>query len=347
MELSHLSKTYLTLGALMASALLVEAVRRVARRHILDVPNERSSHKVPTPRGGGLGIAITVLLGAVACGLLGLLPLSLQGSLPWIALGGVLLTAVSFLDDLRSLPARVRFGVQLIAVAVAIWRLDPSSALGLSRGLSFDLGVVALAVWGLWGVGLCNAYNFMDGIDGIAGLQAVVAGFGWATVGVWQGKPELAVLGMLVAGAAAGFLLHNWHPARIFMGDVGSVLLGYLFAVFPMLLGGADSLLLGVLFVWPFVFDTTATIIRRLFRRENILQAHRSHLYQRLVISGLKHSTVARLYGLLALVGVALGLAVRARYLHPALPLGVLAVLAGALVMFTRQRERTTESAQP
>jgi UDP-N-acetylmuramyl pentapeptide phosphotransferase/UDP-N-acetylglucosamine-1-phosphate transferase len=161
----------------------------------------------------------------------------------------------------------------------------------------------------IWIVGLTNAYNFMDGSDGIAGAQALVAGASWACLGWLAGLPTLAGLGLLLAGGSLGFLLHNWPPARIFMGDVGSAFLGYSFAILPLLaLAGQRSLaaaspVLGLLPVWPFVFDASFTFLRRLRHGENVFAAHRTHLFQRLLIAGFSHRFVLLLYGSLATVG--------------------------------------------
>ena len=161
-----------------------------------------------------------------------------------------------------------------------------------------------------WVVGLTNAYNFMDGIDGLAGSQAVIAGVGWAGLGWLRGEPLVSLLGLLVAGSSLGFLLHNWPPARIFMGDVGSAFLGFTFAALSVLAAQQNPRLAvaGILLLWPFIFDTIGTFLRRLRRRENVFAAHRSHLYQRLVIAGYSHRTVTLLYSGLALVGLVLAL---------------------------------------
>jgi UDP-N-acetylmuramyl pentapeptide phosphotransferase/UDP-N-acetylglucosamine-1-phosphate transferase len=176
----------------------------------------------------------------------------------------------------------------------------------------------------LWFVGLVNVYNFMDGIDGIAGLQAVVAGVAWAIIGTVLSLPLVQLTGAVIASAALGFLTLNWHPAKIFMGDAGSTVLGFLFATLPFLAtveGGerlgargerlelTRSLIIGAILVWPFLADGIFTFLRRLKNRENVLQAHRSHLYQRLVIAGHSHTRVTVTYGCLAFLGAVLALA--------------------------------------
>ena len=162
----------------------------------------------------------------------------------------------------------------------------------------------------LWIVGLTNAYNFMDGSDGMAGSQAVIAGLGWACLGWLADFPLLADLSLLLAVGSLGFLPHNWPPARIFMGDVGSAFLGYSFAVLPLLglrAGGplaSLSPILGLLLRLAVCLrHRVLTFLRRLRRGENVLAAHRSHLYQRLIIAGYSHRFVLLLYSGLAIIG--------------------------------------------
>jgi UDP-N-acetylmuramyl pentapeptide phosphotransferase/UDP-N-acetylglucosamine-1-phosphate transferase len=159
-----------------------------------------------------------------------------------------------------------------------------------------------------WIVGLTNAYNFMDGVDGMAGGQAVAAGVGWVILGLLTGQLVLVLLGGCLAATSLGFLIHNWHPARIFMGDVGATFLGYSFAAITVMathdvprLG-----LAGVLLVWPSIFDTGFTVLRRLRRRENIFAGHRTFLFHRLTSAGWSHATAALLYIPLPILGAVL-----------------------------------------
>lgn len=265
-------------AALAASALLVPGIRRIAR---LDVPNERSSHAVPTPRGGGMAIVLITLAGGIYW---------MTPRMAAVFAAALLIAAVSFADDLRHLPATLRLAVQVIAALVVAVLFAP-------------LIWVPLAVF--WIVGLTNAYNFMDGIDGIAGGQAVVAGLAWAWLGTTAGQPALAAIGLLIAGSSAGFLLHNWQPARIFMGDVGSAFLGFTFASLTVIGARANPKLAvaGALVVWPFVADAAFTFLRRAWRRERVMEAHKSHIYQRLHQRGLSHAAVASIYIALAAAG--------------------------------------------
>ncbi len=284
-------------------------VQWATRRQILDVPNERSSHTRPTPRGGGLVIVLLSTGGLLLAWLLK--PASFPPGLPGYLVGAWLVAGVSWLDDLRSLPNRVRFTAHLVAAIVAMWAWGYWSRITLPGAGDVRLGWVGLPITLLWIVWLTNAYNFMDGIDGIAGGQAVVAGIGWAALGWMTGQPLAGLLGLLLAASSLGFLGHNWAPARIFMGDVGSAFLGYTFAVLPVVAAQTNPRLAaaGVLLVWPFIFDTTFTLLRRLRMKENVFAAHRSHLYQRLVIAGHTHRSISFLYIGAGLVGVLLALA--------------------------------------
>ena len=222
-------------------------------------------------------------------------------SLPILLQPGCLLASVGGVPALATHAA----GALLILFAVGFW---PSVDLPFVGSVHWGWLGVPLAFF--WVVGLTNAYNFMDGIDGLAGSQAVIAGVGWAGLGWLRGEPLVSLLGLLVAGSSLGFLLHNWPPARIFMGDVGSAFLGFTFAALSVLAAQQNPRLAvaGILLLWPFIFDTIGTFLRRLRRRENVFAAHRSHLYQRLVIAGYSHRTVTLLYSGLALVGLVLAL---------------------------------------
>jgi Fuc2NAc and GlcNAc transferase len=300
----------------ITSATAVRFLRGWAvRRALLDEPNDRSCHRIPVPRLGGAAFIPLVL---VAVGSLN--PAGFASALSWAALGGsAALYAVSLVDDLRPLSTGVRFGVHFavagLVLGVALGSLEALT--GSSTGVFvawLQPGAAGYWLLALWFVGLINVYNFMDGIDGIAGLQAVVAGVAWASIGTVLSLPVVQLSGAVIASAALGFLSLNWHPAKIFMGDAGSTVLGFLFATLPLLAtveagGRLDlirSLTIGAILVWPFLADGIFTFLRRLKNRENVLQAHRSHLYQRLVIAGHSHPRVTVTYGCLALLGAAL-----------------------------------------
>ncbi len=309
-------------GASALSAWLITgAFRRWAlKKRLLDYPNERSSHMRPTPRGGGIGIVLVILVMGIAwlVASAGRPPLSFfepfRAAL--ILASGILVAVISGLDDLRrGLTPGFRLGIHTAAAGLVLLGVGAWGRLDLPFVGSVGLGGLGAAAELVWIVGLVNAYNFMDGIDGIAGLQAVSAAAGWFAVGLISGDSGLATAAVVIGAAAIGFLFLNWPPAKIFMGDVGSVSLGYVFSVMPIVAGRSLSGSLserapvaGFLMVGPFVMDTAFTLFRRLARRERLSAAHRSHLYQRLVITGLPHRTVAVLYFVLGSVGSLAGL---------------------------------------
>ncbi len=304
----------LTTLAMIASAVFVYFIRRWGLKHLLDIPNERSSHYVPTPRGGGLGIVVTTL---VLFGMALLTGDYSEGhaSLPLLIFLGCagVIALIGWIDDRADLSAKARLliqlGISVIAVlvvgAVTQVELQPLGVVVLVPPLAYLINVV-------WVVGGTNIYNFMDGIDGIAGVQALIAGGAWSVVLLSHGQIELALFAALLAASSLGFLFLNRPPALIFMGDVGSTFLGFSLAMLPLLAfartGDPRALGLGGLFIAPFVLDGAFTVIRRAIRHENVLKAHRSHVYQRLVIRGYSHRQITGLYALYALASAGCGL---------------------------------------
>jgi Fuc2NAc and GlcNAc transferase len=279
--------------ALVATGLTL----RYARHRLLDQVNERSSHRMPTPRGGGLGLVLGI---AVAWSI------SLFVTETWsIAAGSVLvgvfiLTGLGWWDDHVGLSARARLPFQLLVSALAVWAIGVPSLLMISdwsiEAQPWLLITVALfcTAW------LINLTNFMDGIDGIAGGQGVIAGIAGSLLAL----PPWNSLGLAIAGACLGFLWWNRPPARIFMGDVGSTTLGLVFAVLVLVqVRSGVAIEVALLPMAPFVLDATCTLVRRIWRHERLSQAHRSHLYQRLTRHWGAHLPVTCLYSGLALLG--------------------------------------------
>ena len=290
--------------ALISSVILTGLVRRLA---VIDIPNERSSHSRPTPRGGGISLVVITIIGLICSQMIWRIT-TWRGLLFYVG-AAMLISVVSWLDDLQSLSAKIRFLAHFIAAGLVISEWGYWQELHLPILGNIQIGQFGLLLTLLWIVGLTNAYNFMDGIDGIAGGQAFVAGIGWAVVG-WMIHVELIfAIGGLLAASSLGFLFYNWPPAKIFMGDVGSAFLGFTFAVVPLIAVRSTAnnrnlmIWIGFLFVWPFILDTGLTLLRRISKRENIFQAHRSHLYQRMVIAGYSHQLVSLFYIGLATLG--------------------------------------------
>ena len=288
---------------------VLEYSKWAIKKRILDIPNERSSHTKPIPRGGGIVIAVLTLGGLFLLQVFG------SGSLWKVVLGFMLgacmISGISWVDDLHSLPVGIRFTVHSLAAVIGI------ASCGYWHTVSFPLigqihlGLVGLPLTFFWIVGLTNAFNFMDGIDGIAAAQATVAGVWWSVFGWLYLQPLFLVLGLCLACSSLGFLVHNWPPARIFMGDVGSAFLGYTFAMLPIMAkdslspaGGWDgSFLAGILITWPFLLDTTFTFFRRLYNGEEVLRSHRTHIYQRLTIAGYSSGCISLIYLGLSIMG--------------------------------------------
>jgi len=250
-------------------------------RFALDRPNERSLHERPVPRTGG----VAVLAGAAAA-------MAFGGTQLWLPLAlALLLAAVSFADDLRGMPVGVRLVAHVLAAGVFVWyALSP---------LALWQAVILVVAIG-W---LTNLYNFMDGSDGLAAGMTTI-GFGaYAVAGFLAGETALGTVALCIAGAAAAFLVFNFHPARIFLGDVGSIPLGFLAGALGVQ-GWRDEawpLWFPLAVFAPFIADATITLARRLARGERVWQAHRDHYYQRMVRGSLGHRGTAYVaYALMA-----------------------------------------------
>lgn len=325
-------------GIAVVSVLLTGALRRYAlARSLLDIPNARSSHSVPTPRGGGLAI--------VASFLAALPVLGMAGALSWPALwalagGGALVALVGFVDDHGHIAVPWRLVIHFAAagwVLIKLGGVPPVALFGFSAAQSGPLALGVMAVYVVW---LLNLYNFMDGIDGIAGVEAICVAGGGALLYAWVGQPGQAMVPLTLGAAVSGFLVWNFPPARIFMGDAGSGFLGLILGALSLQAGWeapalfwAWLVLLGV-----FVVDATLTLARRLARGERVWEAHRSHAYQHAARRCGRHLPVTLAVGAINLLwllpialwvssgGVSGGLGVVIAYA----PLGVLAWQLGA-----------------
>ncbi|HZH05547.1 MAG TPA: glycosyltransferase family 4 protein [Lautropia sp.] len=319
------------LAALASFVLGRLLIRQAPRLGLQDLPNARSSHRVPTARGGGTGIVAAFLL-ALPLGLPGNLPGSWNVLLPLAA--GVMLALVGLADDLRSLGLAVRLTAQALAVSVVLASLgwgaasSAESDIGLLSivmnlpavsewlsvhappGIVMTLDLLLLPVLLLGGLWWINLFNFMDGIDGLASTQALFMILAALILRLQEpdGDGSLAVLtapvsvvGLVLAGAVTGFLLLNWPPARLFMGDSGSLFLG--FSLFSL---AAHDVTYGNINLWSwlvlgslFIVDATVTLLRRWISGQHLTDAHRSHLYQHLSRRWGSHGKVALVYCLI------------------------------------------------
>lgn len=264
------------------SLLLTYLIRIYAlKKSLLAKVNERSSHTTPTPHGGGIAIAVTWFLGLIylfTCK-------EIEASLFYALMCGSVLSVVSYFDDLYELSPKFRLFVQAVVSIAGLYALG-----GLSK---IDFGFVVLenqfiintlAFIGI--IWFINLYNFLDGIDGYAGSEAIFLSMaGWLLFG----GDHFLVLAVCIAG----FLVWNWHRAKIFMGDVGSTLLGYTIAIFSLYYqNNGVSIFVWLILFGLFWFDATLTLLRRYRNHEKLSQAHRKHAYQRLVQSGIAHDRV-------------------------------------------------------
>ncbi len=293
----------------LISYIEVEIFRRWSlRRELFDVPNKRSSHTTPTVRGGGVVFVVICLL--VYTYYTSFVTRDFQWS---YLLGAALIALISWLDDVYSISSVWRFLVHTAAALLIVFNLGYFQVIYIPFFSSVEISVGGAIITLLGIVWLTNAFNFMDGIDGIAGLQAVIAGIGWLLVGKILGFPSTGFYGGIIAFSSLGFLIQNWQPAKIFMGDVGSAFLGYSFAVLPLLAkneigesAGEYQYLsvIAIVMVWLFIFDTIITFANRILRRERVWEAHREHIYQRLVIAGFSHRAVTILYGSISILTI-------------------------------------------
>lgn len=259
--------------------LLTGALRRYAlARNVIDVPNERSSHKTPTPRGGGISFVVAFVAGMLALGV--------SGAVAWhvvwgLAVAGAWIALVGFLDDHGHIQARWRLLAHFIGAAWGLYWMGGAPALSIA-GLPLSEGWVLNIVAAFYLVWLLNLYNFMDGIDGLASIEAICVTLGGSILYACAGAGDAGLPTVLLAAAVFGFLLWNFPPAKIFMGDGGSGFLGLMLGLLSLKAGWwspelfwAWAILLGV-----FIVDATVTLLRRLIRAEKVYEAHRTHAYQ-------------------------------------------------------------------
>jgi len=256
---------------------------------LLDIPNDRSSHTVPTPRGGGLAIVIVLLLSGVVSLFLPQAPIDV---LVCLLLATLAFSLLGWQDDKHDLPASVRFLIQLLIAVFASGWLLWAAVPGYSTSFALLALLLLSTLWIAW---MANLYNFMDGIDGISAVESLILG---ATTSYWfaiSGVASMAIICIAVAGASVGFMRWNWSPAKIFMGDVGSLALGAFFAIIAIIgTTRLDIPLLAFLILYAvYLADSGVTLLHRIIKREKWWQAHRSHFYQRAVQSGFSHAQVS------------------------------------------------------
>jgi UDP-N-acetylmuramyl pentapeptide phosphotransferase/UDP-N-acetylglucosamine-1-phosphate transferase len=264
------------------------------RKSIIDHPNDRSSHTIPTPRGGGIAIAISWFLGLAYFYCTN----RIDSALFFALLAGVLLTIVGFLDDVLNLNPGIRFLIQFICAVLGLYFLSGMQFLDLGF-VSINNAYVLTPIAAIAIVWLINLFNFLDGIDGYISTEVIFVGL------------SIFVLfndnvGLLLAVVTLGFLFWNWQKAKIFMGDVSSTLLGYNVAIFAIYYQNQNkaSIIIWLILTSVFWFDATITLFRRIRNKENLGQAHRKHAFQRIVQAGFSHQKTVLWALLLNIIGL-------------------------------------------
>ena len=260
--------------------ILTILIRTIAnKQELLDHPNDRSSHSTPTPKGGGLAIIISFYIVITYL----YVQSQVDTKLFFALLSALPVVIVSFLDDIYTLPAKIRFVIQLLSAVMAVVFLTGIESMNFTlfalEGSWVNILAVISIVW------LTNLYNFLDGIDGYAGSETIFVGL---SAYILFGN-ELA---LILAIATVGFLVFNWHKASIFMGDVGSAPLGFIIAIFILNDAGTMNFLPWLMLLSLFWFDATLTLVRRAKLKESLTQAHNKHAYQRLHQAGYSHAKV-------------------------------------------------------
>ncbi len=265
---------------LLISVIFTYLIKNYAiKKSIVDIPNSRSSHTIPTPRGGGLAIILTFYLGVSYFYYLDEISLKLF----LLLLSSLPIVIISLIDDLITLSSKIRMLIQVLCSIFAVYILGGVNSIDFIlfevNGWWVNIFVVLAIVW------ITNLYNFLDGIDGYSSSQAIVAGLGIFLI-------LNNSVGLIIAVCSLGFLFFNWPKASIFMGDVGSASLGYIFAVLCFYDTSNGNIYVWLILLSLFWFDATLTLIRRFRNAEELTVAHKKHAYQRLVQAGFSHKQV-------------------------------------------------------
>lgn len=272
----------------------------IHRSKIIDTPNNRSSHKTPTPTAGGMAIVTTFFLGMAALFFFAEQTMITQKFFLGFTFSSLLIAAMSFYDDYKKKSLSLRLITQIIAITVVISFGIVITNIDLPISRNTSLGIWGYLITFIWIIGLTNAYNFMDGLNGMAGGNAVITALFLCIVSFNQGSNFTYIVCYTLIAGTLGFLIFNFPKGKLFMGDVGSTFLGFTFATLAIIASLYDrahtSLLVIPLLLFHFIYDTFFTFTRRLLAKENVFQAHRTHLYQLLNQLGYSHTQVTLFY---------------------------------------------------
>jgi UDP-GlcNAc:undecaprenyl-phosphate/decaprenyl-phosphate GlcNAc-1-phosphate transferase len=289
--LLHLSFAgFLFILAVILTKIMIERVR------IMDVPNERSAHQAPIPKSGGISIVVTFIIGIIVIYVISDKTMIKHGYFFGFVLSSLLIAAVSFYDDYTNHSYMIKLLTQVVSMVAVMLAGIVVHQMNLPIVGTIVLGWIGYPLTLLWILGLTNAFNFMDGLDGFAGGVALIASVFFCYISYTQGSLFVYIICYTLIAGTLGFLVFNIHPARIFMGDVGSAFLGFAFAVLAVIAFRFDhshtSFFVMPLLLFNFIYDTAFTFLRRLFKGENVIEAHRTHLYQLFERLGYGHRKV-------------------------------------------------------
>ena len=303
--LTHLSFAF---SLVILSAFITRLMIR--RIRILDIPNERSSHDTPIPTSGGIAIVFTFFIGVIIIALVAKITMINRLFFYGFSISALLIAIISFYDDVKNKSYIVKLLTQIIAVVgvLAVGVVIDKLYIPMVGEVSLDWLKYPISF--LWILGLTNAFNFMDGLDGLVGGVALIASIFFCVITLMQGSLLVYILSYTIIAGTLGFLIYNFPPAKIFMGDVGSTFLGFTFAVLAIVAARYDrshtSFFVIPLLLFNVIYDTAFTFFRRLLHGEKVVEPHRTHLYQLFQQLGYRHATVSLFhYALCLLQGLA------------------------------------------
>ena len=284
----------LSLCVLLAiiSNVITNYIRKMSiKNKLFDIPNDRSSHLAPKPKGGGVSIVSALILTIFVLFFYKLIDTDISMSL---ITGLSIISMVGLIDDFKNLPIVIRIIAYVVGAALSLYFIGRLSYLEINN-YSFNLNYFGYILSILFVVWLINLYNFMDGTDGFAAIQTICVSLFCGLILYFSGHIPLAIIMFCTLSSTIGFLYWNWAPAKIFMGDVGSCSLGFLFGLFAIYTEKKGIISIGVwlILLTPFIVDATFTLLKRMINREKWYEAHNSHAYQKLYQLGISHSKLA------------------------------------------------------
>ena len=289
--------THLLFAVCLFFISVVICLLMIHRVKIMDIPNQRSSHDVPIPKSGGIVVVITFLIGVLAIWFFGDSTMIKKTYFFGFLFSAILVSIISFYDDLKAKPFFLKLTGQVVAASIVIFSGVVIHSISLPFLGMVQLGITGYIITFIWMIGLTNAYNFMDGLNGMAAGQAVITGLFFCFISFTQGSTFVYIICYTIISGSLGFMVFNFPKARLFMGDVGSAFLGFVFATLAIIAALYDhshtSLFVMPLLMFNYIYDTAFTFVRRLINKENVSAAHRTHLYQLFNRLGYSHAAVS------------------------------------------------------